>query len=86
MVQGYTARPNSPVSCKRETMSGREKPGPYISSVCRNARYRVNEYASHSFSEVQYGPVAQLEERIHGMDEVRSSSLLRSTIYPLIRE
>src|SRR5579884_3757055 len=27
----------------------------------------------------RYGPVAQLEERIHGMDEVRGSSPLRST-------
>ena len=26
-----------------------------------------------------YGPVAQLEERIHGMDEVRGSIPLRST-------
>ena len=29
----------------------------------------------------QYGPVAQLEERIHGMDEVRGSSPLRSTSF-----
>ncbi len=39
-----------------------------------------NECTSDSFSGTQHGPVAQLEERIHGMDEVRGSSPLISTI------
>src|SRR6266567_6178659 len=83
MVQGCNARPNSPVSSKGELQAGTD----VLSAKLVLAGTPVIAYnESRSQREVPattvaiiYGPVAQLGERLYGMEKVRGSSPLRST-------